>query len=72
MNLNNNLQYFKMCGGLFSFCFLHETVFGNGQIAITHNGIGLGAVAKRQPVRGAIAAKPVLAVRAGLLTNKLK
>jgi len=29
---------FKMCGGLFSFCFLHETVFGNGQIAITHNG----------------------------------
>jgi len=26
-----------MCGGLFSFCFLHETVFGNGQIAITHN-----------------------------------
>ena len=28
---------FKMCGGLFSFCFLHETVFGNGQIAITHN-----------------------------------
>jgi len=29
---------FKMCGGLFSFCFLHETVFGNGQVAITHNG----------------------------------
>ena len=29
--------FFKMCGGLFSFCFLHETVFGNGQIAITHN-----------------------------------
>jgi len=28
---------FKMCGGLFSFCFLHEAVFGNGQIAITHN-----------------------------------
>lgn len=28
---------FKMCGGLFSFCFLHETVFENGQIAITHN-----------------------------------
>jgi len=28
---------FKMCGGLFSFCFLHETVFGNGQVAITHN-----------------------------------
>lgn len=27
----------KMCGGLFSFCFLHETVFGNGQVAITHN-----------------------------------
>jgi len=26
-----------MCGWLFSFCFLHETVFGNGQIAITHN-----------------------------------
>jgi len=26
-----------MCGGLFSFCFLHETVFGNGQVAITHN-----------------------------------
>lgn len=23
--------------GLFSFCFLHKTVFGNGQIAITHN-----------------------------------
>ena len=28
---------FKMCGGLFSFCFLHETVFENGQVAITHN-----------------------------------
>jgi len=28
---------FKMCGGLFSFCFLHGTVFGNGQVAITHN-----------------------------------
>jgi hypothetical protein len=28
---------FKMCGRLFSFCFLHETAFGNGQIAITHN-----------------------------------
>ena len=26
-----------MCGGLFSFCFPHETVFGNGQVAITHN-----------------------------------
>ena len=26
-----------MCGGLFSFCFLHDTVFGNGQVAITHN-----------------------------------
>ena len=26
-----------MFGWLFSFCFLHETVFGNGQIAITHN-----------------------------------
>ena len=26
-----------MCGGLFSFCFLHEFVFGNGQVAITHN-----------------------------------
>lgn len=26
-----------MCGGLFSFCFLHETVFGSGQVAITHN-----------------------------------
>lgn len=26
-----------MCGGLFSFCFLHKTVFGNGQVAITHN-----------------------------------
>jgi len=33
---------FKMCGGLFSFCFLYETVFGNGQVAITHNGLGLG------------------------------
>ena len=33
---------FKMCGGLFSFCFLHETVFGNGQVAITHNGERLG------------------------------
>jgi hypothetical protein len=31
----------KMCGGLFSFCFLHETVFGNGQVAITHNAYGL-------------------------------
>jgi hypothetical protein len=30
---------FKMCGGLFSFCFLHETVFGNGQVAITHNNL---------------------------------
>ena len=26
-----------MCGGLFSFCFLYRTIFGNGQIAITHN-----------------------------------
>jgi len=26
-----------MCGGLFSFCFLHETVIGNGNVAITHN-----------------------------------
>lgn len=26
-----------MCGGLFSFCFLHENVFGNGNVAITHN-----------------------------------
>jgi len=34
-----------MCGGLFSFCFLHETVFGNGQVAITHNVISLGEVA---------------------------
>ncbi len=33
--------FFKMCGGLFSFCFLHETVFGNGQVAITHNVRGL-------------------------------
>jgi hypothetical protein len=30
---------FKMCGGLFLFCFLHETVFGNGQVAITHNNL---------------------------------
>lgn len=30
---------FKMCGGLFSFCFLHETIFGNGQQAITHNSL---------------------------------
>jgi len=30
-----------MCGGLFSFCSLHETVFGNGQIAITHNEEGI-------------------------------
>ena len=37
---------FKMCGGHFSFCFLHETVFGNDQIAITHNGLGLGEVAE--------------------------
>jgi len=37
---------FKMCGGLFSFCFLHETIFGNGQQAITHNVIGLGEVAE--------------------------
>ncbi len=36
---------FKMCGGRFSFCFLHETVFGNGQIAITHNGYVYGVVA---------------------------
>lgn len=34
---------FKMCGGLFSFCFLYETVFGNGQVAITHNGSRLCA-----------------------------
>jgi len=33
-----------MCGGLFSFCFPHETVFGNGQVAITHNVSGLVAV----------------------------
>ena len=30
-----------MCGGLFSFCFLYRTIFGNGQIAITHNGEAL-------------------------------
>ena len=30
-----------MCGGLFSFCFLYETVFENGQVAITHNGLGI-------------------------------
>ncbi len=35
---------FKMCGGLFSFCFLYETVFGNGQVAITHNVSGLCVV----------------------------
>lgn len=35
---------FKMCGGLFSFCFLHETVFGNGNVAITHNVPQLGEV----------------------------
>ncbi len=34
-----------MCGGLFSFCFLHETVFGNGQIAIMHNVKALLSVA---------------------------
>jgi hypothetical protein len=39
---------FKMCGGLFSFCFLHETVFGNGQVAITHNKAGYeGFIRKR-------------------------
>jgi len=37
---------FKMCVGLFSFCFLHETVFANGQVAITHNVFGLGEVAE--------------------------
>ena len=37
---------FKMCGGLFSFCFLHETVFENGNVAITHNGSRLGEVAE--------------------------
>ena len=36
---------FKMCDWLFSFCFLHETVFGNGQVAITHNVRGLCVVA---------------------------
>ena len=35
-----------MCGGLFSFCFLHETVFGNGQVAITHNG-GMAVTPRR-------------------------
>lgn len=30
-----------MCGGLFSFCFLHETVFGNGNIAISANVSGI-------------------------------
>lgn len=35
------------------------------------NGFGLGAV-ERQPVRWKNCAKPVLAVRAGLLTIKLK
>lgn len=30
---------FKMRGGFFSFCFLYETVFGNGQQAITHNSL---------------------------------
>jgi hypothetical protein len=38
---------------------------------VVHNGFGLGAV-ERQPVRWENCAKPVLAVRAGLLTIKLK
>jgi hypothetical protein len=37
-----------MCGGLFSFCFLHETVFGNGNVAITHNVIWLYAGGAKQ------------------------
>jgi hypothetical protein len=28
--------------GLFYFCFLNETIFGNGQIAITHNVLQIG------------------------------
>jgi len=39
--LIHNLNYFKMCGGIFSFCLLHETFFGNGQVAITHNDGGM-------------------------------
>ena len=35
-----------MCGGLFSFCVLHGIVFGNGQVAITHNVSGLKEVAE--------------------------
>lgn len=38
---------------------------------IAYNGFGLGAV-ERKPVRWENCAKPVLAVRAGLLTIKLK
>ena len=40
-------------------------------VSIATNGFGLGAV-ERQPVRWKNCAKPVLAVRAGLLTIKLK
>lgn len=40
-------------------------------LRVAANGFGLGAV-ERQPVRWKNCAKPVLAVRAGLLTIKLK
>jgi hypothetical protein len=42
-----NLKLFLKCAvGLFSNSFQTETSIGNGMIAITHNGIGLGEVAE--------------------------
>ena len=43
---------------------------GGAVFSITANGFGLGAVAKRQPMRGAIAAKPVL-VAGGFIYHKI-
>jgi len=53
---------FKMCGGLFSFCFLHEAVFGNGQIAITHNGSGIAEGGKAESPDSAVCVLPLLAI----------
>ncbi len=46
-----------MFGWLFSFCFLHETVFGNGQIAITHN--SEIAAMRKYPATGRITATSI-------------
>lgn len=62
---------FKKRVGYFLFFHSRKCLMKTKGSHITHNVQGLGAV-ERQPVRWENCAKPVLAVRAGLLTIKLK